>query len=75
MKLAAALLLALLAPILLLPQNQTPTLNARLGFPADAKLLIVHADDLGMTHSVNAASIKGLESGLVNSARNSTSKS
>src|SRR6266404_9115659 len=27
-----------------------------------------HADDVGVTHSVNAATIKGLESGLVNSA-------
>jgi predicted glycoside hydrolase/deacetylase ChbG (UPF0249 family) len=40
----------------------------RLGYAPDTKLLIVHADDLGMAHSVNAASIKGLESGLVNSA-------
>jgi predicted glycoside hydrolase/deacetylase ChbG (UPF0249 family) len=40
----------------------------RLGYPADAKLLIVHADDLGMAHSINRASIKGLESGLVSSA-------
>src|SRR6267143_890369 len=40
----------------------------RLGYPADAKLLIVHADDLGMAHSINVASIKGLESGLVSSA-------
>lgn len=49
---------------------QTPekTLAERLGYPRDAKLLIVHADDLGMAHSVNAASIRGLESGLVNSA-------
>lgn len=39
----------------------------RLGYSSDAKLLIVHVDDLGMTHSVNAASIKAFESGLVNS--------
>ncbi|HVQ40483.1 MAG TPA: polysaccharide deacetylase family protein [Pyrinomonadaceae bacterium] len=46
----------------------TKTLLKRLGYPADAKLLIVHADDLGMAHSINRASIKGLESGLVSSA-------
>ncbi|HKO62031.1 MAG TPA: polysaccharide deacetylase family protein [Pyrinomonadaceae bacterium] len=40
----------------------------RLGYPPDAKLLIVHADDLGMAHSINRASIKGLETGLVSSA-------
>lgn len=43
------------------------SLAERLGYPADAKLLIVHADDLGMSHSVNLATIKGFESGLVNS--------
>ena len=43
------------------------SLAERLGHPAGAKLLIVHVDDLGMTHSVNAASIKAFESGLVNS--------
>jgi predicted glycoside hydrolase/deacetylase ChbG (UPF0249 family) len=40
----------------------------RLGFGRDAKLLIVHADDVGMMHAVNAATIKALESGGVNSA-------
>lgn len=44
------------------------TLAARLGYPADAKLLIVHADDLGVAHSVDAASTKALETGLVSSA-------
>ena len=44
------------------------TLLERLGYPPDTKLLIVHADDLGMAHTINLASIKGLESGLVTSA-------
>jgi chitin disaccharide deacetylase len=43
-------------------------LAARLGHPADAKLLIVHADDLAAAHSVNAATFKAMETGLVNSA-------
>src|SRR5260221_12450824 len=48
-------------------QNKT-SVAERLGFGRDAKLLIVHADDVGMTHAVNAATIKALESGAVNSA-------
>jgi chitin disaccharide deacetylase len=40
----------------------------QLGFARDAKILIVHADDVGVTHSVNAATIKALDTGLVNSA-------
>jgi hypothetical protein len=48
-------------------QNKTSTAE-KLGFGRDAKLLIVHADDVGMTHAVNAATIKALESGGVNSA-------
>ena len=49
-------------------QASAKPLLERLGYPPDAKLLIVHADDLGMAHSINRASIKGLESGLVSSA-------
>ena len=49
-------------------QAAAKTLVERLGYPPDTKLLIVHADDLGMAHSINMASIKGLESGLVSSA-------
>jgi predicted glycoside hydrolase/deacetylase ChbG (UPF0249 family) len=56
--------LTLAAPTI---QAQQPTLAERLGYPKDAKLLIVHADDLGMAHSVNAATLKAFETGLVNS--------
>jgi predicted glycoside hydrolase/deacetylase ChbG (UPF0249 family) len=49
-------------------QTVAKSLAERLGYPRDAKLVIAHADDLGMTHSVNAASIKALETGLVTSA-------
>src|SRR5213593_2276644 len=49
-------------------QDGGKTLAERLGFPRDAKLLIVHADDVGVTHSVNAATITALDTGLVNSA-------
>ncbi len=43
------------------------SLPERLGYPSDAKLLIIHADDLGLTETENAASIEALENGVVNS--------
>jgi predicted glycoside hydrolase/deacetylase ChbG (UPF0249 family) len=38
-----------------------------LGYPADARLLIINADDFGMCNSVNEAIIRVLEEGLVGS--------
>ncbi|HXE82735.1 MAG TPA: ChbG/HpnK family deacetylase, partial [Gemmatimonadales bacterium] len=43
-------------------------LNVRLGYPADAKLLIINADDLAMSHSENDASFAALDQKLVTSA-------
>jgi predicted glycoside hydrolase/deacetylase ChbG (UPF0249 family) len=51
----------------LAPAGEVPTLAERLGHPRSAKLLIVHADDLGAWHAVNAGSIRAFETGLVNS--------
>ena len=47
---------------------QTKTVAERLRLPADTKLLILHADDLGVAHSVNAASFDALDKGAVSSA-------
>lgn len=44
------------------------TLADRLGYPSGTKLIIVHADDLGETHAVNAAATKALQGGTINSA-------
>ena len=44
------------------------TLTERLGYPPGTKLIIVHADDLGETHAVNAAAMKALQGGTINSA-------
>ena len=40
----------------------------RLGYPANARLLVIHADDFGMSHSVNRAIEEALENHWVTSA-------
>ncbi|HEX2602514.1 MAG TPA: polysaccharide deacetylase family protein [Gemmatimonadaceae bacterium] len=59
----------------LLPLLLASTLTAqgrsvaeRLGHPANSKLLIIHADDLGAAHSADAASFDALDKGMVTSA-------
>jgi len=48
--------------------GQQRNVAQKLGYPANARLLILHADDLGMAHSVNAASLEALDKGAISSA-------
>jgi len=48
--------------------GQNLTLQERLGHAADARLLVIHADDLGMSHSVNRATFEAFENGWITSA-------
>jgi predicted glycoside hydrolase/deacetylase ChbG (UPF0249 family) len=47
---------------------ETKTIAERLGYPPDSKLLILHADDLAVAHSEDAASFDALDRGAVTSA-------
>src|SRR5215469_14317405 len=51
-----------------LPSNPPKTVAERLGYPANARLLMIHADDFGMLHSVNRAIMTAFEHKWITSA-------
>jgi hypothetical protein len=46
-------------------QSQESETNKLLGYSADARLLIINADDIGMCHATNAAIFRSLAEGVV----------
>ncbi len=50
------------------PASEGHSVQEILGYPADAKLLIIHADDLGMSHAKNVATFDAMRRGVVTSA-------
>src|SRR6266550_7096492 len=64
----AAVLTLLCVSFSLQAQTAGKTVQERLGYPATARLLVIHADDLGMSHSVDRASFEALEKGWITSA-------
>jgi chitin disaccharide deacetylase len=72
MRLTCSILLALVAFKAVLPGDQEatstqPTYAERLGWSPRDRVVIFHADDLGMHRDVNVGTIAAMENGLVNS--------
>lgn len=52
--------------VLLFESNsKAQTVAERLGYPKDARLLILHGDDIGMCHAANTSAIDALQKGIV----------
>jgi predicted glycoside hydrolase/deacetylase ChbG (UPF0249 family) len=67
---ARTMFASLLLPLLVVANiaAQTKSTAERLGYPAGSKLLILHADDLAVAHSVDTASFEALNAGAISSA-------
>jgi len=68
MRLTFAVLIIFLFSPFTNASGQTKSIAERLGYPADSKLLIIHADDLAVAHSEDAASFDALDKHSVTSA-------
>jgi len=58
------ILLLLLCPLISAAQT---SYAEKLGYPADAKVLILHIDDVGMSYDSNLGAIKAMDEGVANS--------
>jgi predicted glycoside hydrolase/deacetylase ChbG (UPF0249 family) len=65
---SATLLAALVICFISACNASAETWAERLGYPADSKVIVLHANELGLCYETNAAGTKLLEEGLVRSA-------
>ena len=65
---ASTWLLALTAALAAIGTARAETWGEKLGFPAGKKVLILHADDIGMCHEANEAAKAYLKAGHIQSA-------
>ncbi len=63
----ATVLLAVASMITSSAAAAEPTFAERLGWPEGSRVLILHSDDVGMSHASNRGSIEALEFGMVTS--------
>lgn len=61
------LVLTSLLMTLCISSQGNKNLAEMLGYPRDSKLLIIHADDMGLAHSVNTACIRAFENKAITS--------
>ena len=59
--------LLLLSTMMIHTSFAQKSMAEKLGYKAEDKLLIIHADDIGVAHAENAASIAAFEMGAINS--------
>lgn len=50
-----------------MPHLHGHSVNRLLGYPDDARLLIINADDFGMCHAINVATLRALREGIATS--------
>src|SRR5690349_8576877 len=67
-KLSLTVLLMAVAAVGFAEEAKGPSLVERLGFPPDAKLLILNGDDFGMNHATNVGTMDALKTGGLSSA-------
>jgi chitin disaccharide deacetylase len=58
-------ILCLLVTAIISTGQEKKNLAEKLGYPKDAKMLIIHGDDVGLSHSTNAAYARAFEEGAL----------
>jgi predicted glycoside hydrolase/deacetylase ChbG (UPF0249 family) len=67
-KITALIIILVIVAAIVIWASLPRKLSVKLGYPPDARLLIIHIDDFGVCSSASAATIKALETGVATCA-------